>query len=419
MKEKIHEFQRAGRKLRFDPGGLDFEEVGGSSAGRLHRLRSHEPWEDRTPSGFSRLFLVLGERCNMACTYCYASRSGSLRRRADPGLVRRAIDEIAAQAPGELDVSAVGGEPLLEWDVILNMYGHARLKCEELGLRFGAGIITNGLLLTPDKVDFLASVRARILVSMDGARKRHDQHRKLDDGGGSYAAIARNLPYLFQSGARVEALAILKRGETAVDEVVKELADVGFKHIGVALVSTSDTDAQYRMADMPALDEAYGRLVQWLQGRDIVFEPFRTDLSLLQQAVDRQAYCNAGIDAVTLTVDGRYSVCPVLGGVSEADLGTVDTGLDPARVAAFRTLTRRDSQKPCTACWAAPVCGGGCVSRKHAFSGRFDLPAPLECVHTRLRLEWALVHHVQNGGCSCPTGPASPSSRPPRDASAS
>ena len=87
----------------------------------------------------------------------------------------------------------------------------------------------------------------------------------------------------------------------------------------------------------------------------------------------------------------------MLSGVPEATLGNISTGLDANMISHFQSVTKRDHQIPCDTCWAAPVCGGGCVSRKHAFTQQFNIPANIECIHSKIRLEWALVYHARKG----------------------
>ncbi|MGK5680089.1 FxsB family cyclophane-forming radical SAM/SPASM peptide maturase [Actinoplanes sp. URMC 104] len=157
------------------------------------------------PVPFRELVLKIHQRCNLACDYCYvyehADQSWRERPRTMPDEVRdAALARFAehARRHGLTRVRIVlhGGEPLL--------YGAARLA--ELvtaaravfpaGCTVEFGMQTNGVLLTEATVATLVEHGISAGVSVDGRQADHDRHRRMPNGRGSFAAVARGLELL-------------------------------------------------------------------------------------------------------------------------------------------------------------------------------------------------------------------------------
>jgi radical SAM protein with 4Fe4S-binding SPASM domain len=84
-----------------------------------------------------------------------------------------------------------GGEPLLEWDLIQKAIGYAEKHLgQPHGVEFGG--TTNGMLYTPDKVEWGVEHNSVFLLSLDGIEQVHDLHRKQPSGKGSWKIVDRN-----------------------------------------------------------------------------------------------------------------------------------------------------------------------------------------------------------------------------------
>lgn len=127
-------------------------------------------------------------RCNLACTYCYAGgvvRGGDVRRRLSAAQMKRAVDilvsdrNIRARYGGGFSLGFIGGEPLVEFDAIRETVKYIRAQAADFHLAMN----TNGTLLTPDKMAFLAENGVDVYVSVDGNKNTNDLHRKFMGGG--------------------------------------------------------------------------------------------------------------------------------------------------------------------------------------------------------------------------------------------
>jgi uncharacterized protein len=83
-----------------------------------------------------------------------------------------------------------GGEPLLKFNIIKDLTAHI----ESLNIPFNADIVTNGVLLTEEKINLLKKLKINsIQITLDGIKETHDKKRRFKNSKGSYDVIMNNL----------------------------------------------------------------------------------------------------------------------------------------------------------------------------------------------------------------------------------
>ena len=128
-------------------------------------------------SDFDSIYVMLGSDCNANCKYCL--QKGEKKNQKLPTEINEdAIDFIINMAKEYVDyqhtfpvedrkyfwITYFGGEPLLYFDKIK----YISKKVSESGVLFRSSIITNGLLLDKEKVDFLNDNYFTVALSWDG-----------------------------------------------------------------------------------------------------------------------------------------------------------------------------------------------------------------------------------------------------------
>ena len=124
-----------------------------------------------------RLFeVLLGFNCNFNCEYCGQKDYVDVVPSASPKDVLQFVEKIKSlniPAPGR--VAFWGGEPLVYWKVLEVLIPALR----ELWPTSYSNIITNGSLLTKEKIDFLKKYQIAMTVSYDCV---DDTHRLVNIG---------------------------------------------------------------------------------------------------------------------------------------------------------------------------------------------------------------------------------------------
>ena len=163
------------------------------------------------------LTIALTRDCNFNCPYCFQSDKHALRMsdKTEENLANfieehKAVDTIA--------VVWYGGEPLLEFDKIKSITN----KITAIGRKYSASMITNGYLLTPEKINCLNDLQITyITITLDGMKETHDSRRTLKDGSGTFDKIVENIDSLMQSDYSGDVSIRVNIDETNADDFLK------------------------------------------------------------------------------------------------------------------------------------------------------------------------------------------------------
>ena len=144
-----------------------------------------------------KLTLQVTQRCNLRCEYCIYSGNYDNRKHSDLDMsfetAKKAID-LYLRSSGEMErysLAFYGGEPLLNLELIKQCVEY--IKSKTAGKKVDFVMTTNATLLIDTTVDYLQKEKFQIMVSLDGSKQEHDEHRKFQNGKGSFDLIQKNL----------------------------------------------------------------------------------------------------------------------------------------------------------------------------------------------------------------------------------
>ncbi|MEU0136328.1 radical SAM protein [Streptomyces sp. NPDC006296] len=152
------------------------------------------------------LMLNPTEQCNIRCTYCYYGGAYPGTRphqtaSAGTDTVRAAIDLFVTGEerlePAQRAVYFFGGEPLLAFDRLKEAVLALEERKREVGSQPENLIVqvnSNGMLLTPDIVDFLVEHDIYLNISVDGPN--HDRYRVDRRGRGTHDRVRERTDWL-------------------------------------------------------------------------------------------------------------------------------------------------------------------------------------------------------------------------------
>lgn len=150
---------------------------------------------------------AITNRCNQNCVYCQAKAPNSrLDGVMDVETGKKAI-ELAMQSPSKhLTFEFQGGEPLLNFDVMMEMIAHSRELNRTYKKHIEYTIVTNLVALTEEKLQALLDNHVSICTSLDGCEVVHDHNRKLRSGNGTYQLVKNAIAKVNAKGAHVGAI---------------------------------------------------------------------------------------------------------------------------------------------------------------------------------------------------------------------
>ncbi|MBM3724170.1 MAG: quinohemoprotein amine dehydrogenase maturation protein [Acidobacteria bacterium] len=330
-----------------------------------------------TPFPLQTLVLNLTNQCNLSCQYCYefgedrvATPEGKPKF-MDWETAQASVDYLFVQAAGRRAVSITffGGETLMNFRLLERVVEYAKVRAAEGGQYVDFSLTTNGTLLTPEIIEFLANENIGVTVSLDGPPELNDKLRVFANGRGSYGVIAPKVRALLarHTTRPIAARVTLTAEVTDVLGIFKHLKhDLGFTEVGFAPVTTSSNRLysigpqgldrvleQFRFLAEEYRDHA-------LRNETHGFSNVSDTLTEIHQGVNKSHPCGAGLGLVGIGPSGDIAPCHRFVDSDAHALGHVSTGIDTARQADFLHRGHINRKYDCHTCFARPLCAGGC-----------------------------------------------------------
>lgn len=341
------------------------------------------------------LSLAVAQKCNLGCTYCYA-QGGSFGGPATSMALSTALASVdllfGDVAAGErVNLSFLGGEPLMNRPVIRAATDHARAIAADRGVDVTFSITTNGTQLTVDDGDFFEKHGFAVTVSLDGAGAVHDQLRPFRSGRGSFDRVIERVTPLLERQRRmqVSARVTVTPANLELKETLDAFVALGFHSVGFSPLLRSPTGShELGGTELAAMLDGMVSCGAEFERRVVAGEryPFANAVNAMREihrGTHRPYPCGAGAGYLGVSASGELAACHRFVGDDDGALGDLVDGVDRARQARWLRERHVHRQEPCRSCWARYLCGGGCHHEVIA-RGR---PA---CDYIRGWLHWCL-----------------------------
>lgn len=341
------------------------------------------------------LSLAVAQKCNLGCTYCYAQQgqfggpATSMPAETARGAVELLFSDVGS---GErVNLSFLGGEPLLNRPVIRAATARAVELAGERGCDVTFSITTNGTRVTAADAAFFERHGFAVTVSLDGIGERNDALRPFRSGRASYETVLANVAPLLEHQHRmqVSARVTVTPSNLELRETLDAFVALGFHSVGFSPLLSSSSgagelsrdDLAAMLAGMVSCGEEFERRLA--RGERYPFANAVNALREIHRGTHRPYPCGAGAGYFGVSASGELSACHRFVGDDQALMGDVEHGVDRARQASWLSGRHVHRQEPCRSCWARYLCGGGC---HHEVISR-GRPA---CDYIRGWLHWCL-----------------------------
>jgi uncharacterized protein len=357
--------------------------------------------------------LVLTHDCNLGCSYCYAgekftkpmSREVAWRAidlafgdgkeptsRAEPGETPAASPWRAACSDRSVQLSFFGGEPLLEWERLVE----ATLRAERLagGRRLQLTLATNGTLLDEEKLAFLMDHNFFIGLSIDGIREAHDATRPNRGGRSSFDKVARALRLLVHKRAWFETISVVDpRNVRWLGATVRWLANQGVPRIAF----NPSYGAEWSDADLEDWERGYREAAAVYVHRTLSGAPLYINciedrlITRVKDGYQAEDRCKFGHGSVAVSPAGNLYPCERM--VAEdrdpsQRIGDVFAGLDLGRRMVLDARCGPVNEE-CGGCAVKARCGSFCACANQAETGEIGVAGGVQCWHEQMALRVA------------------------------
>jgi uncharacterized protein len=349
-----------------------------------------------------RMILILNvtEKCNFRCSYCvyggtYTGRRTHSSRQMNWRVAKKAIDELLLHRDNgqPAAISFYGGEPLLNLPLIQKCVGYVR------GAEGGTWAIftltTNGSLLSGEAADFLASEDFVVNVSVDGPQQIHDRCRRGRDGSPTWEPVLSNLRTFLKKYPRYRTnghlnICVVMSPPLDAAELDRFFCCHDLFSREMSIVASGIDPNRRREADgveVDGLDVIYSNFLDNLiaGGPDSSTSPITSLQKALHESewlmlhkrfengrATREAQkglpdeycvlatCIPGVRRTFVSIDGDYWPCERVPETAYLKIGTVDKGLDAAKVTRLLADWVYLCSDQCKFCWCLPICQVGC-----------------------------------------------------------
>lgn len=402
---RVSLYEVRGRHFAYDVNSmavvqLDHPDQLGEITARQHAPFINACYNPNVPAPQRRekaLSLVLHttQTCNLNCGYCFLEHEyvdgllDTRKGRMGFEVAKRAIDELLdwSQAP---HLGFFGGEPTLNWDLMVQATEYFIGQCRERGFEPGAlSVTTNATRLDADRIRWLADRGFSMIVSLDGTKASQDANRPQamppimavqgHKPKGTYDLVLEKLRLIREVAPALSRRVTLRgtfpwhgRAVRLVDDLhaLTELVDEGlasWASLEPAILTEScavgsDSDLiRFQPERVFELTEEY------LEKADYVVSRFREGKRAyhhqIVKFVERMLWglhawteCGAGVGYMSVDAQGAIYACHRQ---QHSYIGNLDEGVN--EILREKWVDNRTVDRPgCSVCNLQFVCGGGC-----------------------------------------------------------
>jgi uncharacterized protein len=331
--------------------------------------------------------IILTERCNLRCKYCYEKSMQEFDNglqdkftfdHSEPCISQVKIEELKSFIEKDPNPTIIfyGGEPLLQIEKIKQIID----ALPNVPFRMQ----TNAQLLHLLPKEYTNKI-TKILISIDGNQATTNNYR----GKGTYQKIIENINHIKQNGYKGELIARMTVAQDNPDicKNVKHLLSITTSADSGEVPTTSEANYQlpttnYRIFDsvhwqldvefyktdydknkiqnfILEYNTSITKLLQfWTQeiqkGNFINLYPF-TGITARLLGIDKETciMCGAGTKGYAITTSGKIVACPIMNNIKEFECGTLQT--NP------KNLKQIPIGNWCKNCNYLKICGGRCL----------------------------------------------------------
>ena len=357
-------------------------------------------------------YMILSEQCNLACKYCFLGNNDTEKRCnfTLENMTKETADKAISFFIRQIKLSGLdteenkpvvifyGGEPMVNFEVLVYIaekFNDLRL-IEPCVKNVELSMVTNGLLLTEERILKLKELGVSIAISVDGFTEEANSMRVDVSGKPVFLRILSVLDKCKELGVSV-ALSVTLSEETikSTDDILKLVDKYGIQSFGFNIMMSSDSFVLPESYNEKAAQFIIDAFVE-LRKRGIYEDRMMRKLKAFSKAQVYFSDCAATAGGqVVIAPNGQVGICHgclhdkkyFVSNIDDRDFNAVkdENYIEWSQLSPV-------NHKECLDCPALGICGGGCPINAmylkpgntiHSLDERF-------CVHSKKTLEFLI-----------------------------
>lgn len=364
--------------------------------------------KEKLPS-ISSVFMILTERCNLACKYCFVNQNA---REMSLETAKDSLHFIVSNWDGNIknkpSINFFGGEPMLKYEEIIKpLIEYSKKTYGDGSISFS--MTSNGTLFTKEILDYLKLNNVGILMSLDGNKESHDANRVFHNGNGSFDKIDSILDYYLELYPKSILRCTLDRNN--IDYMVDSIKfgiDRGFSSfffVPNSFVNWGIEDKEKIKHQIRGFGDLYIDNIR--NGKIIKLNPFDEKINQIKRinstlkspyVIEGKHKCGLGANRfASIGTDGTLYGCQEMtSNCGKNDIfviGNIYTGSDDdLRIKLLNSFNvdTVTSKEICKSCKLKPICNGGCVANNYLQTGDMAYQADILCFWEQTLLDEAI-----------------------------
>lgn len=329
-----------------------------------------------TTDTFCTLHLLLNEKCNFHCRYCY-SAEGRSSQELDMRQVEIMLSYFLSSERTAVKERTVmfmgGGEPVLSWGLLEQATLFAARVAREQGMTVHFSLTTNGSIMSDEMLRFLKEHNFTVQISFEILPDVQNEQR------GCYDTVADNLRRLTEYGiSNYVRSTITEKNVDRIPEMVEHCHKQFPKVVKMSCQQVVDADY---FTSRAVVDDFFNRYFDSFQKGVKIAERYgitlRSSSSHLLNYSKREKFC---YNLLCLTPSGTLTMCPDVSSPKEKDyqaslIGEIKDNNIVFDQEAFERLSKGSIHTidKCKSCYARWNCGSGCPSSRRVYDAEiFD-----------------------------------------------
>ena len=362
----------------------------------------------------TRLVLVVSQKCNLQCKYCYAE--GGDYGQNDKSMMNSStaissIEYFLSYFPDGIGtLQFFGGEPLLNIDLIEEVCAWVYDNFKNRGIELPKfAIVTNATLIDERAINLFNKYNFVVTLSLDGDKDINDYHRVFNSGTGSvhdkaFEAIKimnkkRNFSLNIQMTVTSKHMDQFERdGYTA--RLIEYFNSLGVDTVHSLPVSLPSDDplnvcnAHNKLETVRKFYETFSEYsINSIRTKNPIYMSKLLEAgNLLRNHQKKVNFCNAGICDFSVNTTGDVYPCFMFIGHEEYLMGNIDS-IDIGKFNQIRNQLAENlmnKNESCKNCWANGLCGN-CVGSSYLMNKDINKPAQELCETQKVMLEKLVV----------------------------
>lgn len=323
------------------------------------------------------VWLHISNQCNIACSYCYLNKDKrDMTVETGQKIIEKVFETAQRHQCDEIKLKYAGGEPTLNFSLIQDLHHQATAFSTKTGIKIEGVVLTNGINLTTDRVQYIKDSGLDLMISLDGIETFNDIHRHNKNNKGTFRSVTKNIERVIAYGILPQiSITLSSLNAKGLPDIIKWVLERKLP-FNINFYRTS----KFSKLNADLLDELFINSI--LESFDVIRNGFPLEYSFLS-IIDRSnlsfphSYaCGVGFNYLVFDTDGNMASCHmeidnyISGALTQGDLLDILRSKNTIQNAPVELI------EECNSCKWKYWCASGCPVNTFNTENRYDVKSP-------------------------------------------